>query len=557
MDEKGHREREHFFGAAKVIASITALSRVFGLVRDMAITSLGADRATGAFVFAFQIPNLFRRLFGEGALSGAFVPVFTDTAEAEGFAKASRLLANALGLLATFLVALMVLIHLGLLAWGLLWPGAWDRQLLLALTAVMVPFMVTICLLALGSAALNCRGHFAYPAAAPIILNIFIILAATVVAPYWRGRVSTQLYIISASVTIAGAVQLVAVLLLLRAAGFGIRPRLRPVEAGIGPMLKLMAPMLIGLGFLQVSPFFDNVIIWNLTATAQTPTINLFGLELARPLSEAAQMHVYAAQRLYQLPMGVLATSLGVAVFPLLSRYVTRGDRAGLRDGLNRAVRLTLMEGLAAGTGLWMLAEPIMALLFVRGRFTASDAAASASVLQMYVLGMWAYCSYMIFSRAFFALKEPKTPLKVSCVLVVVNILLVALLVWVPGLRAGAFGLATSMTAAVNVVILASALRRRLGRIGGRRVLVSFVRTAVCCAAMAAAIAAIRWLLGPVANWLTVVVCVPAGAAVFAASAWLLRAPELGELVGALRRPPRGGPTPPGAPYNESDANKV
>ncbi len=558
MDDHGHREREHFFGAAKVIAVITAVSRVFGLLRDMAITSLGASRATGAFVFAFQIPNLFRRLFGEGALAGAFVPVLTGTEESQGHAIASRLLANTLGLLAGFLLALMVLVQLVLLIWVVLAPGGWDRQLLLLLTAIMLPFMVTVCLLALGSAALNCRGHFAYPAAAPIILNIVIIIAARVVAPWWSGNVHAQLQVVAGSVTVAGVIQLAAVLWLLRRAGFAIRPRLRPVEPGIGPMLRLMAPMLIGLGFLSISPLVDNVIIWVLTATAERPTIVLFGRELARPLAEATQVRVYAARMLYQLPMGVLAVSLGVAVFPLLSRYAARGDHDSLRGGLNRAIRLTLMAGLAAGTGLWMLAEPIMAMLFVRGKFTAADAAGSAFVLKMYSLGMWAYCSYMIFSRAFFALKQPRTPMIVSCVLVVVNMVLVALLVWFRPLGAGAFGLASSMTATVNVVMLAVALRTRLGRMGGRKIAACVARTVACCAAMAAAIGVVRVLMGSVADWVTVAVCVPLGSATFVWMAWVLRAPELRELLGAIRTR-RGDDAPPPADgtYNEQDGEGV
>ena len=178
-------EGDRFFSAAKMMSLITVISRVTGMLRDMAIASLGANRLTDTFVFAFRIPTLFRRLFGEGALTGAFVPIFSETAKNDGEEKANRLLANSMGLLTIFLTALMLAIQVGLAVYG--WhKGVWahptpenfDQRLMLGLTAIMLPFMVSICMLALGSAALNCRAHFFYPVFAPVVLNICIISAA-------------------------------------------------------------------------------------------------------------------------------------------------------------------------------------------------------------------------------------------------------------------------------------------------------------------------------------------------------------------------------------------
>ncbi len=525
-----HREREGFFSKVKGVAGLTLISRVLGMWRDIAIASLGATRMTSAFVLAFQVPNLFRRLFGEGALSAAFVPVFSETAELGGPEKARRLFANALGLLAVVLAGVVVLAWAGLVLWATLWPGAWDRQLLVRLLGLTMPFTFTICLLALGSAALNCRGHFAYPAFAPILLNAFMIAAAWFLAPHWPGRPRVQLYIIAASVTTAGLVQLAGVLALLKAHGLPIRPRLRPVEPGIGPMARLMLPMLVGLGFLQIAELFSSVIAWIFAATAEHPTVEIFGRSYARPLEAGVLLRVYAAQRLYQFPMGVLAISLGVVVFPLLSRYASRGDTASLRVALNRALRLAGMEGLAAGVGLFLLAGPITRLIYRHRAFTASDAAQVAFILRMYVLGMVAYCTYQIFTRAFYALKDVRTPLLVSCLLVVPNVAMVAGLIWLPALGAGAFGVATTVTFTANVLVQAALLRRRLGRFGGRRLLLSLARSAVACAVMGGAISLLQWALAGRGDWLVVGVCVPAGAAVFFAAAAVLRAPELGEL---------------------------
>jgi putative peptidoglycan lipid II flippase len=238
----------------------------------------------------------------------------------------------------------------------------------------------------------------------------------------------------------------------------------------------------------------------------------------------------------------VLATSLGVAVFPLLSRYAARGDVPALRDSLNRALRLAFMEGLATGVGLLVLAEPIMRLIFVRGRFTPEDAARAADILRMYVLGMWAFCGYQVVTRAFYALKDPKTPMKVSCAMAGLYMLVVLTLVWVPGLGPRAFGLAAALTFSLNVLLLAVILRRRLGRLGGRKLAVSAARSAVACAAMAGAVLGLKRLLAGQANWLVVAACVPAGAGVFLGAARLLRCPELAELRGRAKGEP---------PYNE------
>jgi putative peptidoglycan lipid II flippase len=534
MDDKAHqehKEREHFFSAAKMVAGITLISRIFGLFRDMGVTSLGANRSTDAYGLAFQIPNLFRRLFGEGALSSAFVPVFTDTAEKSGFEKASRLLANAMALLALFLTILMLVVEVVFVVVALL-PGPADRKLLMTFATIMFPYMVTVCLLALGSAALNCRGHFAFPAAAPIIFNIIGIIAAWWIAPLLKGNLSGQLVIVAVSVIAAGVVQLIAVLWLLRKSGFSIRLRLTPVEPGIKPILKLLMPILLGLGFLQISELFQTIISWNLTATAASPDISIFGWVLHRPLTAGVITRVNAARALYQFPMGVLAISLGVAVFPLLTRYAARNDIVNLRDSINRALRLALMEGIASGAGLFILAEPIVKVIYARRNFSPADAAQAAFVLQMYVIGMWSYCSYQILTRAFYSLKDTMTPLKVSCVLAVVNLLMLLTMVWIPSLGAGAFGLSTTITFAINSCVLVYLLRKRLGLFGGWKMLASAIRSIVASAVMAAVIYLMLWFMKGVPNWVVVITCVPAGAVVFLGVVRLLGAPELDEIRG-------------------------
>ena len=535
MDEKAqseHKEREHFFNAAKTVAIITLISRLFGFIRDMGIVSLGATRYNDAFGLAFKIPNLFRRLFGEGALASAFVPVFTEVSEKDGLDKALKLLANAFALLAVFLAVLLLIGEIIFFIYSLV-PGPQDRAFLMRLAMIMFPYMFTVCLLALCSAALNARGRFIFAAAAPIIFNIVGIGAAWWLAPLLRENLQGQLTIVALSVVVAGIFQLIAVLWLMKKTGLSFRPRLTPSEPGIKTILKLVTPMLLGLGFLQFSELFQDIIAWNLTVTQDSSVINLFGWTLQRPLHEGIIVRVGAARAFYQFPMGVLAISLGVAVFPLLSRYSARGDIVNLRDSINRAIRLSLMEGLATGVGLFIMAEPIM-MIYARRRFTVEDAMQAAFVLKMYVLGMWAYCTYQILARSFYALKDTITPLKISCSLAVFNLILLFALIWIPTMGPGAFGLSTAITFSLNSALLFLILRKRLGRLGAKKIARSLIRTLIACAVMAAAVYFLRSIMADMNNWLILAVCIPAGAIIFILTAYLLRAPELTEL---LRKP--------------------
>jgi len=546
VSDQAQQEHEHFFGAARLLAGLTMLSRVFGLIRDMAIVALGASRATDAFWTAFAVPNLFRRLFGEGALSAAFVPVFTEVAEASGWDKARSVLANATGLLAVILAGLVVLGELALLA-CLMWaPGRWDRTLLIQLTMLVLPFMFTICLLALGAAALNCKGHFAYPAFAPIVLNVFLIAGAYISHRFGAGSDWAGLFVLCVAVVVAGVVQLLGVFWLLRSVGLAAVPRLRPRLPAVRRIARLVVPMMVPLGIVQFSAFFDRIYAWVMTATPAGPAFELFGYSIAKPLAPGVVTCLYAANRLYQFPMGILGISLATAVFPLMSRYAARGDIPALRDTTNRALRLGVFLGIPAGVGLILLAGPAVSLIYRHGNFR--DVARTASILQMYCLGMWAYFCNHILLRAFFAQKDTSTPLKVSCALAAVNILLVMGLVFTP-LRARAIGLATAITAVASVLLLSWFLRRRLGQIGLRRILASLVRTVSATAVMCLAVGLVLWRLGPAAariaeeagaDWvepgLLVLASIAAGAAVFIAAARAMRCEELAELRGAVGR---------------------
>jgi len=527
--QRTHDQR-HFFRGATIIAGLTMLSRICGLVREAAISALGATKTMGAFRVAFSIPNLFRRLFGEGAASAAFVPIFTEVAQKEGWDKARAVLANVAGLLAVLLGAIVVIGELVLLGVLMFAPQtALDAQhmgLTVQLTMIVLPFMLTVCLLAIGSAALNCKGHFAYPAFAPIMLNIFLIAAAMAVHGLDLGQSRAGLYLLCVSVLAAGITQLVGVLWLLKRFDLAAMLTLRPVLAPTRRVAALALPMLIPLGVMQFSAFFDRIYAHILSGGV---------------LGEGVVTWFENANRLYQFPMAILGISLATAVFPLLSRHAADDDLDGLRSTVNRALRLSLFLGIPAGVALFVLAEPTMAVIFRRGKFLTGDAVQSAWILRMYCLGMWAYFCNHILLRAFFAQKDSRTPLRVSVMLAAVNMALVGGLVFTP-LKGGAMGLATATTASISTLVFTWILRSRWGRIGLRSIIASLGRILIASAAMCGAIIGgmVIMMTGPLDTatntqaGLTLLVCIPAGMVVFLAVAWILRSTELGELWAAM-----------------------
>ncbi len=532
MSDHKHREREHFFGAAKVITVITMISRVLGLVRNMLMVPLGDRVLADRFWTAFAVPNLFRRLFGEGALSAAFVPVFTEVSEAEGWDRARVVLANVAGLLAVVLAGLLVLVELGIWAAWSIWGGDEPRHMLLLLSAIMLPYMVTVCLLALGSAALNCKGHFAYPAFAPILLNV-VLISAAIVAPRLAADDKQQFAILGVGLVVAGIIQLLGVIWMLRRVGLGVVPRLRPILPEIRRIVVLMAPMVVPLSVLQLSVLADKVLA--LMFTASGPGSSL-------PLSEGVVPCLYAASRVYQLPMGVLAIPLATAIFPLFSRYAVRGDIGALRETTNCALRLGAFLSIPAAVALIMLASPTIELIYQRRNFTPADTARTALMLRMYCIGMWAYFWNHVLLRAFFAQKDTRTPLILALVLVGFNLPLVVIGFYTP-IKAASIGAATALTQTINALWLIGVLRSRWGRLGLRRILISLLRTGVATVVMVGAVGlallhmeTFTDLLGNKPGKIAVLAAaIVAGGGAYLLAAIILRCPELGELFGSLR----------------------
>lgn len=529
-------EHDQFFSAAKVVASLTMVSRLLGFVRDIVLVPLGLPAIADVFWTAFGIPHMFRRLFGEGALSAAFVPVFTETAEKNGWVRAKQVLANTAGLLTVILTVLVAFIEVGLAIWLVLGDPssadlAYKQRLTIQFTMIMLPFTLFICLLALCSSALNAKGHFAYPAAAPIMLNIGLIFTALVIAPAISGDDVLQFRAVGVGLVICSIVQLAGAIWLLKRNGILAMWNLRPILPEIGQIARRMAPTVIPLGLVQFGDQLMRFIAVALTRTQKLPWL---------PLDPGVVRGQYLAGRLYQLPLGVLAISIATAVFPLMSRCSARDDLPGLRDVINRALRLCLFLAIPSGVALIIVAKPTIVLGFQRKDFTHADSALAATMLQMYCIGMPAYFCSHILLRAFFARKDTKTPMYSAVVAMVLSLVLMYLgsYTW---LKSDALGLATSIAAIINVIWLLWVLHKRIGKLGMRSLLASTAKTIVATIVMAGTIIGAQLALQAAMEYcypgamrlrqlVVLVGAVLAGSGAFLIAARLLKCRELGEL---------------------------
>ena len=456
--------------SAKLIALCTLISRITGLARDILLAqAFGLGWVQDAFAYAFQVPNLFRRLFGEGAMAPVFVPTFTKTLETEGRDAAWKLLARTLALMTLALSATVVVLWLVIAVVWYFLPvdpaQAAARELLLSLTALMLPFMLTICLVALLSAILNCVGSFGPAALAPVLLNLTMIAGIAWAAPHFApGQPTRQVHLVALCVLLAGVVQLVFLLPALRANGVTLGFRVDLRDPTVRHMGRLLVPVALGQGVLAVGVFLDAQICTMLSHVHDTPaTFSLLGLTLAYPLQEGALSSITCAQRLYQFPLGVLVISLATAALPAFSRAAARQDWPAWTTEVRQSLRLAVFEGLLAGVVMIVVPQALVRLLFEWGRITPEGTARIGYVVAWYGAGLWAFCAQHIVLRAFYSLGDVRTPLVISAGLLPLNVLLSLVLVWFDGVREAAFAISSSTTSSLGVVIGLILLRRRLG----------------------------------------------------------------------------------------------
>jgi putative peptidoglycan lipid II flippase len=444
------------------IALLTALSRVFGLLRDIAYGHFfGAGGLLDAWIIAFRIPNLSRRLFGEGAASASFIPVYSEEIYNDR-ENAAKLLNTVVTVLFVILASLVLLGEICIWLYYKLFTRTDETELILSLSSIMLPYMLFVCMVAMLAGILNVHKHFAMPAAAPIVLNIFII--GTIIITGWLLKIGSreQLFYVAAAVLIAGVMQIAIQVKPLRNSGIAIRPAWHVHSEAFKKVLFLMGPMILGLTVTQINTLADDLIAWWFSGSDEKGRFfELFGAQIEYPMWRGSVSHLYYAQRLYQLPLGVLGISLATAIFPIMSADTARKDFVSLRGSISKGIRGTVFVALPAMVGLILVARPLISAAFQHGKFTNQDTEMVIQTLTFYSLGLCGYCAQQILARAFYSMKDSKTPVKSALAAVFTNIFLNLTLIWFLG-RSG-LAAATATCAYLQVVILVFALRKRLG----------------------------------------------------------------------------------------------
>ena len=532
--------RHPLISGARIVGLGTLASRLLGMVRDMATAALlgmSGSGAMDAFALAFRIPNLFRRLFGEGALAASYLPVLSAQLEKDRTA-AWQLVSVTMVWLAVLLVGL-ALVAEGLLAllW-MVWGDVPRVELLVGLCAVMMPYMIFICLTAQVAATLHSLSHFGVPALVPTLLNICWLFGAWVAAPCFApDDPRAQAYVLAVCVLVAGLLQLGVQLPMLRALGFRFDYNWTASRQAVGRIVTAMGPMVLGLAITQVNTLLDSLIAWGLARAPDGPRQIAWLGGIDYPMQQGAAAAVYFGERLYQFPLGILGLAVATAIFPLLSRHAARGDHARLATDLTLGLRLVLFLGVPAGVGLILLAEPLARLLFERGQFKSEDTVRAARMIACYAGGVWAYCALPVLVRGYYALGDRATPVRIGAAVVGLNLAMNLLLIW-PLAEAG-LAVATSIAATLQVVVLALAFSRRKGALGWPALGATAGRTVAATLLMAAACYVALCLLPPLpaglaGKLLRVFVPLAVALAVYTAAYRALRGPELKMLLHGL-----------------------
>lgn len=515
-------EKKHIARAAGVLGSATIISRIMGMVRDIAVSRLfGAGFATDAFFAAFQIPNMLRRFFAEGALTSAFLPTFSETYTQRG-EEEGRELANICFTLLTIVMAGVTLagILLAPLIVSLMFPGfraaPAKLELTIFLNRLMFPYIFFISLVALCMGILNTVRHFFTPAISTVFLNISMISCAVLL----HGRFEVPITALAVGVLLGGLLQLLLQLPVLYRKGFVIRPRFRFDHPAVRKIALLMGPSVFGVGV-----YYLNITVGNI---------------LASFLPQGSVSYLYYAQRLFEFPQGIFTVSVAQAVLPSMSRQAAAGDLEALKESLTFGLKLTLFITIPATVGLMVCSTAIFSLIFMGGEFSYAKAVSSAAALFYYALGLSLVALVRVLVPAFYALKDTRTPVLIAFMAFILNFLF-SLALMGPLKHAG-LALASTISAGGNMLLLIYFLRRKIGRFGGRGIAACALKAGVAALPMGGiaywAVSLVDWSLPghKLVKAVTLLGAVGSGATVFMLVAWLLRSEEAREVAGLVRR---------------------
>ncbi|KAB0588372.1 murein biosynthesis integral membrane protein MurJ [Comamonas kerstersii] len=437
--------------SASIVSLLTLASRVTGLARDLIMASMfGANALTDAFNVAFRIPNLFRRLFAEGAFSQAFVPVLATTKTQDGEVRTRELIANVATVLFWVLLLTCVLGVVGapVLVWLLAsgFESGHAHEAAVLMTRWMFPYIGFMSMVALCAGVLNTWKRFAVPAATPVLLNVCMIAAALLLAPWFSARGVEPIYAMAAGVMLGGVLQLAVQLPALKKLGLMPRIGMTPAairaawsDGGVRRILTLMAPALLGVGVAQVSLMINT--------------------QIASYLTPGSVTWLFYADRLMEFPTALLGVALGVVLTPKLASAKAAGDSKSYSGMLDWGLRLVVLLAVPCGVGLLAFADPLVSTLFHRGALNNNDVNQIALALMGYGVGLLGLVAIKVLAPGYFASQDMKTPVKIAvAVLVLTQILNVVLVPWIA--HAG-LALSIGLAALVNASWLLIGLLRR------------------------------------------------------------------------------------------------
>jgi putative peptidoglycan lipid II flippase len=511
------------FRSIATVGGFTMLSRVTGLAREMMIAHyMGASWVADAFFVAFRFPNLFRSLFAEGAFNAAFVPLFAGRLAGDGALAAQMFARQALTGMAVVLALFVAVMEIAM-PWAIygLAPGfeAVPGKIELAadLARICFPYLLFISLTALQAGVLNSLGRFAAAAGTPVLLNVVGMAGLWALTPL----TPTPGHALAWGTFAAGIAQFVWLAVAVRRAGMGLapaRPRLTPE---IRTLARRIVPGALGAGIYQVNLLINTII--------------------ASTVANGAVSYLNYADRINQLPLGVVGVAIGTALLPLLARQIKAGDLDAARDSQNRALELGLLLTLPAAAALMCVGAPVVQVLFQRGAFGPAETQATAQALSAFAIGLPAFVLVKALVPAFFAREDTRTPVKVAGLAMILNVVLNLALVG-PLAHVG-MALATALASWVNAVILVLLLARRGLFTVDARLRRRAPRIVLAAALMAAALLGLHRLLWPLAEGqglalLVLAALVAAGMLVFALAAQLTGAVRWAEVRPMMRRRP-------------------
>ncbi len=469
----------------RTVSLSTVASRVLGLVRDVAMAAaFGNGPLMDAFSVAFRVPGLARGMFGEGALTAAFLPAFLQERTHKGPEAGWRL---ASGVLAVLAVGLTIFVLAGELVLFFLWlkskPGS-DLRLLLGLTATLLPYLILVCIVAQLNAVMYGLNHFLWPSIEPVLLNVVWIASLWLWVPFIESP-TAKIYAVAAAIVASGFFQLAAPLPTLRRLGFRYYSDWRTSGGRLGEIGRAMLAVTIGLSVTQLNSLLDGLAAWGFTRPESAGTISWLPGDLTYPLDPGTPSALYFGARVYQFPLGVFGVALGTVLFPILSQHAAEYRMDKLREDLARGLKLVLFISVPASAGLVVLARPVTILLFQHGSFDDEAVRQTTEMVRMFGCAVWAYCSLLIVHRGFYAVGDRRSPLTMSLVGMAINLSLDVTLIWFMG--GGGLALATAVSSIVQCCLVLWLFEQRVGRLDRRGLIRSGAQITVATLAMTVA----------------------------------------------------------------------